>query len=127
MTAGRTLRGLAIALGFALILGETVGLGSAGASAQMTVEDDEGRSEVIYEIGRFHPAPGAQVTYDYCTACHSEMIIVQQGQTRENWDDILEWMVEDMGMAELPDEDRERILDYLGTHYSPDRPHFPTN
>lgn len=110
---------------FGLATGMIAGLGLGGATAQTTVEDEDGRSEVIYEIGRFHPAPGAQVTYDYCTACHSEMIIVQQGQTRENWDDILVWMVEDMGMGELPEEDRAQILDYLGTHYSPDRPHYP--
>jgi cytochrome c len=110
---------------FALALGLSAGMGLAGAAAQRTVEDDEGRSEVIHEIGRFHPAPGAQVTHDYCTACHSEMIIIQQGQTRENWEEILVWMVEEMGMAELPEDVRARILDYLGTHYSPDRPHFP--
>ena len=110
---------------FALATGVIAGLGISGVAAQMTVEDDEGRTEVIYEIGMFHPAPGAQLTYDFCAVCHSEVIIVQQGQTREGWDDILVWMVEDMGMAELHEEDRDLILDYLGTYYSPDRPHYP--
>jgi hypothetical protein len=36
-------------------------------------------------------------------------------------------MVEEMGMAELVEEDRELILDYLATQYGPDRPHFPRN
>ena len=90
--------------------------------AERLVTDDEGRSEMIYEIGRLHEAPGAQITYDYCTACHSEMIIAQQGQDRDGWDEILVWMVEDMGMSELPDEDRDQILDYLATHYGEDRP-----
>jgi cytochrome c len=53
------------------------------------------------------------------------MIIAQQGQTREGWDEILVWMVEDMGMSELYEEDRDKILDYLSTYYNPDRPHFP--
>lgn len=97
------------------------------ATAEFTVTDDEGRSEVIYDIGTLHPAPGAQLTYDMCAACHSEMIIAQQGQTREGWDEILVWMVEEMGMSELHEEDRNMILDYLGTHYNPDRPHFPNN
>ncbi|MEM8572051.1 MAG: aldehyde dehydrogenase [Pseudomonadota bacterium] len=98
----------------------------AGLS-QTIVTDEAGNSEEIYEIGTFYAAPGAQLTYDYCTACHSEMIIVQQGQTRENWDDLLVWMVEEMGMGEIIEEDRDRILDYLATHYNPDRPHFPRN
>ena len=112
-------------LGLVGVLAGTFVIGTAGA--QTTVTDDQGRSEVIYEIGIFHPAPGAQITYDLCTACHSEMIIAQQGQTRDGWDEILVWMVEEMGMAELLEEDREQVLDYLGTYYNPDRPHFPSN
>jgi hypothetical protein len=103
------------------------GLGLGVAVAETTVTDDQGRTEVIYDVGLLHPAPGAQITYDYCTACHSEMIIAQQGQTREGWDEILVWMVEEMGMYELEDEDRSQILDYLGTYYNPDRPYFPLN
>ena len=67
-------------------------------------------------------APGAQITFDYCTACHSEMIIAQQGQDRDGWDEILVWMAEDMGMAELPGQERNQILDYLADHYGEDRP-----
>ena len=102
-------------------------LGASFAVGQTTVTDDEGRSEVIYDVGTLHPMPGAQLTYDYCTACHSEMIIAQQGQTRDGWDDILVWMVEEMGMGELYEEDRDQILDYLGRYYGPDRPHYPAN
>jgi cytochrome c len=106
-------------------LASAFAIGSAGA--QMTVVDDQGRTEVIYDVGILHEAPGAQITYDYCAACHSEMIIAQQGQTREGWDEILVWMVEEMGMGEIVDEDRDQILDYLATYYNPDRPHFPRN
>ena len=98
---------------------------TGGTTAEITVTDDQGRSEVIYDIGVLHPMPGAQITYDYCSACHSEMIIAQQGQTREGWDEILVWMVEDMGMNEIVEEDRNAILDYLATYYNPDRPHSP--
>jgi cytochrome c len=119
MTAIRTSLGLSGLLAASFVIG--------AAGAQTTVTDDQGRSEVIYEIGTFHPAPGAQITYDLCTACHSEMIIAQQGQTREGWDEILVWMVEEMGMAELLDEEREQVLDYLATYYNPDRPYFPGN
>jgi len=96
---------------------------SWAATAEQLVTDDQGRSEVIYDVGRLWVAPGAQITYDYCTACHSEMIIAQQGQDRDGWMDIYDWMIEDMGMPELLDEERDQILDYLAEHYGPDRPH----
>jgi len=104
-----------------------VALWIGSAYAQTRVTDDTGRSEDIWDVGRFHVAPGAQITYDYCTGCHSEMIIVQQGQTREGWDDLLVWMVEEMGMGEIVQDDRDQILDYLATYYNPDRPYFPRN
>ncbi|WP_245626900.1 aldehyde dehydrogenase [Aestuariivita boseongensis] len=102
-------------------------VGTGVALAETTVTDDQGRTEVIYDVGILHPMPGAQLTYDYCTVCHSEMIIAQQGQTRDGWDEILVWMVDEMGMGEIDETDREMILDYLATYYSPDRPHFPQN
>ncbi|MEM6483283.1 MAG: aldehyde dehydrogenase [Pseudomonadota bacterium] len=108
----------------ALVYGITL---SGAAMAEITVSDEQGRSEVIYDVGILHPMPGAQITHDYCTACHSEMIIAQQGQTRDGWDDILVWMVEDMGMNEIVEEDRDLILDYLATYYNPDRPFSPLN
>jgi cytochrome c len=108
----------------AAICGLGLAWGAAAAEDEVVVTDGAGNEEVIHEIGRFHPAYGAQLTYDYCTACHSEMIIAQQGQDRDGWDEILVWMVEDMGMGELVPEDREVILDYLAAHYGPDRPHY---
>lgn len=103
-------------------------LAAAGTvSAEQLVTDDQGRSEIIYDVGRLYVAPGAQITYDFCTACHSEMIIAQQGQTRDGWDEILVWMVEDVGMAELLEEDRDQILDYLADHYGEDRPNNVLN
>lgn len=77
------------------------------------------------EFGVLHPADGVEITYDVCTACHSEMIVAQQGQTREGWDELLTWMVEEQGMEPLSDSERTEILDYLSTHYNTDRPHFP--
>ncbi len=116
MSRGGVAGGAALVLAFAF---------PGGTTAEITVTDDQGRSEVIYDVGVLHPMPGAQLTYDYCAACHSEMIIAQQGQTRAGWDDILIWMVEDMGMNEIVEEDRNAILDYLATYYNPDRPYSP--
>ena len=85
---------------------------------------DDTRADVG-DVGALYPAEGADVTYAYCASCHSEMLVAQQGQTRKGWEDLFQWMVEKQGMAPIPEEDREIILDYLSEHYNTDRPHFP--
>ena len=80
---------------------------------------------VFAQDGTFHEAKGVDLAYQYCTGCHSEMIVVQQGQTREGWERLFEWMVERQGMEPIPEPDRTKILDYLAEHYNTDRPHFP--
>ena len=89
------------------------------ASAEEELQEEE------YEFGSLFDAPGVETTYYACTACHSEMIIAQQGLSREHWDEMLEWMVEEQGMSEIPEPDRTEIIDYLATHYNEDRPNFP--
>lgn len=81
-------------------------------------------SEVDY--GLLVEAPGVAETFTYCTACHSEMIVAQQGKTREHWADLMEWMIEEQGMNEIAEPDRSVVLDYLAEHYNEDRPNFPT-
>jgi cytochrome c len=53
------------------------------------------------------------------------MIVAQQGLTRDEWDEMFEWMVEEQGMSEIEEPDRTQILDYLAAHYNTDRPNFP--
>jgi hypothetical protein len=77
------------------------------------------------EYGTLFEAPGVEETYYSCTACHSEMIVAQQGMSRTHWEELLEWMVEEQGMSELEGEDLAIVLDYLSTNYSEDRPNFP--
>lgn len=57
----------------------------------------------------------------YCAACHSLKIVTQQGLDREGWDEVLDLMVEDMNMEEMPPEDRELVLNYLATHINIER------
>lgn len=46
------------------------------------------------------------------------MIVKQQGLSRVDRDESLEWMVEEQGMARIEDEaTRERVLDYLNKHF----------
>ncbi|SDN41509.1 cytochrome c [Lutimaribacter pacificus] len=94
------------------------------ASAQDEGAHDDTAADVG-DVGALYPAEGADVTYAYCASCHSEMLVAQQGQTRKGWEDLFQWMVEKQGMAPIPEEDREIILDYLSEHYNTDRPHFP--
>ena len=84
---------------------------------------EPGPAEADY--GLMFVAPGVEETHAYCTPCHSEMIVVQQGKTRKHWAELFEWMIEDQGMAEIDEPDRSIILDYLAANYNEDRPHFP--
>ena len=78
-----------------------------------------------YEFGVLFDAPGVSETYYNCIACHSEKIVAQQGQTREGWIKLLEWMVAEQGMPVIEEPDYTTIIDYLSTNYNTDRPNFP--
>ena len=77
------------------------------------------------ELGVLVDEEGAEETYAYCTACHSERIVAQQGLTRADWEELLEQMVEEHGMNPIEEPALGRVLAYLATHYGPDRPNFP--
>jgi len=100
----------------AVLLVAALPIGAAAEDTGQTVEGD---------FGALHPAPGVEETYAYCASCHSTMLVAQQGQTREGWDELLVWMVDKQGMQPIPEEDRAVVLDYLAEHYNTDRPHFP--
>ena len=76
-------------------------------------------------LGVLVAAEGAEETHAYCTACHSERIVAQQGLTRADWEELLEQMVEENGMNPIGEPDLGRIIAYLSAHYGPDRPNFP--
>ena len=88
------------------------------ASSAETEEDD-------YEFGVLFDAPGVEETFYACSACHSEMIVAQQGLTRGGWEEMFEWMADEQGMSEIDEPDYSAILDYLSAHYGEDRPNFP--
>ena len=87
---------------------------SSQSSAATIDEDDEFGPE--WPLG-----PGREDTGYLCGACHSLAIVKQQGLTRGDWDELIDWMIEDQGMAELDTADREIILDYLAEHFNVDR------
>ena len=89
----------------ALAIGLTVGAKiRADDDETFGLPDDPGRDEVI----------------GYCGACHSMMLVLQQGQTRDGWAELLDWMYEEQGMAQLDAEEEGLVLDYLAKHVNPE-------
>jgi hypothetical protein len=65
------------------------------------------------------PGTGREETFYSCTPCHGFKIVAQQGMTRAQWDDSLNWMTTKHGMNKIEGDDRKLILDYLEQHYPP--------
>jgi len=61
--------------------------------------------------------PGQAEAGVLCNSCHSLAIVKQQQLSRETWDKLLVWMVEEQGMAEQVPERRDLILDYLEKNF----------
>lgn len=62
---------------------------------------------------------GRDDTFYACTACHGFKLVAQQGQTRRQWDDTLDWMTQRHNMPRPRDPDRKIILDYLEAAFPP--------
>lgn len=71
-------------------------------------------------LSQIPDGPGQEETYYLCSACHSFRLVWQQGLSRDSWDETLDWMVEEQGMAELEGDERSLILDYLSANYGID-------
>ncbi len=112
---------LRVASGLSSMSEGSRGEASAGAAPGQATGD-----AVNADFGVLVAAEGAAVTHAYCTVCHSERIVAQQGLTREDWLETLEYMVDEHGMAPLEAPYLDQVLDYLSTHYGPDRPNFPS-
>jgi hypothetical protein len=64
---------------------------------------------------------GQEETFYACTACHSTSIIRRSAFNREQWDGLMDWMVEKQGMNPLEPAERRQIVDYLAQHFGPRR------
>jgi hypothetical protein len=62
---------------------------------------------------------GRDDTFYACTPCHGFKIVAQQGQTRRQWDDTLDWMTQRHAMPRPRDADRKTMLDYLEAAFPP--------
>ncbi len=67
--------------------------------------------------GILTPGENMELVAAICSACHSLHMVSQQGLSRSRWDKMLDWMIEEQGMEELSQDDREAVLDYLSMYY----------
>jgi hypothetical protein len=65
---------------------------------------------------------GRDDTFYACTACHGFKLVAQQGMTRRQWEDSLQWMTDRHGMSPLPAKDQKTVLDYLEATFPPRQP-----
>ena len=63
---------------------------------------------------------GRELTGYACISCHSLAIVKQQGQTQEGWSELIDWMIEEQGMSELDQDERESIVNYLSANFNID-------
>ena len=103
----------------------TGGTAAGGAASGGSAADAPAAPSPAPDLGLLVTGEGAFETHAYCTVCHSERIVAQQGLTRPDWDELLEQMVEEHEMTPIEEPDRDRVLDYLAAHYGTDRPNFP--
>ena len=61
-----------------------------------------------------------EVVIQSCLSCHSAKLITQNRATREGWQDMIRWMQETQGLGDLGIYE-PKILDYLSTHYAPQK------
>ncbi|WP_337876190.1 cytochrome C-552 [Elioraea sp.] len=75
----------------------------------------------IEEIDVLPEGEGREETFYTCTACHNTALIRRSGFTREQWDDLMDWMVTRQNMPPLEADQRKVIVDYLAEHFPPRR------
>lgn len=89
-------------------------------SATFAVVGDEATRAETDELAQLGlpPDKGRDEVEAYCGACHSLRLVVQQGLSRDAWQETIEWMVEEQEMEPLEPEDHKLVLDYLAKHVS---------
>ena len=70
----------------------------------------------------FPAGSGRDDTFYACSGCHGFKIVAQQGLTRRQWEDSIQWMVDRHKMPPLPDKEQKIVLDYLEAAFPPRAP-----
>ena len=108
------MRTILTAAGLALAA-SLLGSGAAFSQAPQFAPRDENPED-------FPAGPGRDDTFYACTACHNFKLVAQQGMTRPQWDDSLQWMTDRHKMSPLPDKEKKVVLDYLEATFPPRAP-----
>ena len=103
---------MAASLALAALL---LGSGGAFTQAPQFAPRDENPED-------FPAGAGRDDTFYACTACHNFKLVAQQGMTRRQWEDSLQWMTDRHGMSPLPAKDQKVVLDYLEATFPPRAP-----
>lgn len=92
-----------------------LGLGAAPAAAAdpAAVTQPTESPEVL------PPGEAREDVFYACTACHSTAIIRRSRLSRQQWDDLMDWMSEKHGMNPLEPDQRQQIVDYLAANFPP--------
>jgi len=109
------LRALVVLRAASLALAVTLCSGGAFAQAPQFAPRDENPED-------FPAGSGRDDTFYACTACHNFKLVAQQGMTRRQWEDSLQWMTDRHGMSPLPAKDQKVVLDYLEATFPPRAP-----
>jgi hypothetical protein len=67
----------------------------------------------------FPDGPGRDAAFYFCSACHNFKLVAQQGQSRRQWEETLDFMTERHNMPSLEGDDRKTIVDYLEAAFPP--------
>jgi mono/diheme cytochrome c family protein len=87
-------------------------IAASPAAAETFTPSDERQED-------YPDAPGREQTFYACIACHGFKLVAQQGQTRQQWDDTLNWMTEKHRMPPIDGDLRKTVLDYLAAAFPP--------
>ncbi|MGL4289918.1 MAG: hypothetical protein ACRCVA_26435 [Phreatobacter sp.] len=92
-----------------------LGIGAAGNPAQAQTPPN---FQPQAETPESWPAgEGRDETFYMCTACHATGLITRIGQTREQWNGVIDLMVSKHGMPAPEAKDREVFLNYLSAAF----------
>ena len=98
------------------------------ALAVIALSAGDGRAQSAQFVPRdetpeeFPAGTGRDDTFYACTACHGFKLVAQQGMTRRQWEDSLQWMTDRHRMSPLPEKEMKIVLDYLEATFPPRAP-----
>ena len=90
----------------------------AGAGLALLLAAPMAQAQDDYDL--LPEGEGRDAVYALCSGCHSIRLVVQQGLSEKAWDETLTWMVEEQGMAEMDDDTRAIVMEYLVEHLNTD-------